>query len=69
MISCGLVSWVVQDRQVEVAKARLVGEDVDFDDLPLCDREADYGKRPSPWRRDETGGSVHQRWLGELSKP
>lgn len=38
---------VVEDRQVEVAEARGVGEDVNFDDLPMRDCEGRNRKRLS----------------------
>jgi hypothetical protein len=37
---------VVEDRQVELAKALGVGDQVDLDDLPARDREAEYDTGP-----------------------
>src|SRR5215203_607680 len=51
---------VVEDRQVELAQARGVGEYVDLDNLPARDREAHDRKRLSPWSCDESRGSVHE---------
>jgi hypothetical protein len=38
----------LEDRYVEMAKALGVGDQVDCDDLPACNREAEYDTRPSP---------------------
>ena len=54
---------VVQDRQVELAKALGVGEHVDFDDLPARNREAEYDTRPSAWSPHGAHRSVHERRL------
>jgi hypothetical protein len=60
-------SSLAQDRQVEIAKPRRIGEDVDFDNLLVPDCEAHDGKRPSIWEpRNDPHGSVHQCLLYEL---
>src|SRR5215217_167005 len=60
---------VVEDRQVELAEARGVGEDIDLDDLPPPDREAHDRKRPSTRSHDDSRGSVHERRSYERGEP
>src|SRR5829696_4139856 len=60
---------VVEDRQVELAEALGVGEDVDLDDLPPPDREAHDRKRPSTRSHDDSYGSVHERQSYEWGEP
>jgi hypothetical protein len=61
---------VVEDRQVELAQTRGVGEHVDCDDLVAPDREAHDRKRPSIWKpRNDTRGSIHEHPLYELGTP
>jgi hypothetical protein len=45
---------VVEDRQVEMAEAVEVGDQVDPDDLPARDREAEYNTRRAPFRLLDT---------------
>src|SRR5215207_7628051 len=52
---------VVEDRQIELAEARGVGDRVDLDDLPIPDREAEYHKEPSTRSHDDSRGSVDER--------
>src|SRR5450631_924378 len=52
---------VVEDRQVELTQTGGVGEHVDFDDLPVHDREAHDGKGPSTWSDDDSRRPVDQR--------
>src|SRR5262249_28793751 len=56
-------------RQVELAKALGVGEDVDLDDLPVPDREAHDRNWPATWRYDNAGGPVHQCRPHERGEP
>jgi hypothetical protein len=51
----------VEDRQVELADALRVGDQVDLDDLPASDREAEDDTRRSARSTDQTRGSIHQR--------
>src|SRR5215510_1755058 len=60
---------VVEGCQVEPAEALRVGEYVDFGDLPVRDREAHDRQRLPTGRRDEPGGPVDERQLGEWGKP
>src|SRR6266545_3825113 len=60
---------VVEDRQIELAQACGVGEDVDLDDLPFRHREAHDRKRLSTCDDDQSRGSVHQRRMGEPGPP
>ena len=53
-------SSVVQDRQVELAKTLGVGDHVDLDDLPACDREIEDEEQPTMPGHDESYGSVHE---------
>ena len=56
-----LKRWsVVQDRQVELAEARGVGDHVDLDDLAACDREIEDEEQPTMPGHDESYGSVHE---------
>src|SRR5215204_1184283 len=52
---------VVEDRHVEPAQARRVGEDVDLHDLSASDREAHDRKRPSTRGHDDARGPIHER--------
>ena len=54
-------SSVVEDRQFELAKALGVGDHVDLDDLPACDREAECPKQPSTRSHDNSHRPVHKR--------
>jgi hypothetical protein len=56
-------SAVVEDRQVELAEALVVGDQVNFDDLAARDREAEYAPRPPARSPHESHGSVHERRL------
>src|SRR6266545_1785931 len=53
---------VVEDRQVELAQPRWVGEDVDLDDPAAPDREAQDRKRPPARRPHGARGAVEERW-------
>jgi hypothetical protein len=55
-------SSVVEHRQVELAKARWVGDHVDLDDLPALDREAEcLNSRPRGAMTTPTGRSFWGR--------
>jgi hypothetical protein len=58
------VRWVprsnVQHGQVELVEVLEVGDHVDLDDLPACDREAEYCEQPSAWSDDDSNGAVHE---------
>ena len=60
---------VVKDRQVELAEALGVGEDVDCRDLSVRDREAEYGTRLSVWRPHRAGDTIHERRLRGSGTP
>jgi hypothetical protein len=61
---------VIQGRQIELAKARSVGEDVDFDDSTAPDREAHEPKTVGPRKpRDNSCSSVDEHRSCELNKP
>src|SRR5215217_1038756 len=52
---------VVEDRQIELAEARGVGEYVNCDDSSILDCEAPDRERLSVTRRDEPRGAVDER--------
>lgn len=52
-----------------MAKALGVGDQVDSDDLPACDREAEHNTRSSARSPHGSHSSVHQRRLGEPGTP
>ena len=56
-------SSVAQDRQVEQAEARGVGDHVDLGDLPACDRETEDEEQLSTRGHDDSYGSVHEHRL------
>ncbi len=60
---------VVEYCQVELAQALGVGYEVDFEDLPELDREAEDDTRPSAWSPDGSHRSVHERRLGSAGAP
>ena len=60
---------VVEDRHVEPAQARRVGEDVDLHDLSASDREAHDRKRPSTRGHDDARGPIHERRSYERGEP
>jgi hypothetical protein len=60
---------VVEDRHVEPAQARRVGEDVDLHDLSASDREAHNRKRPSTRGHDDARGPIHERRSYERGEP
>jgi len=62
-------SSVAEDRQVELAKALGVGEQVDGDDLSGRDREAKYHPRLSARSPYESHSFIHQRRLCSPSTP
>ena len=62
-------SSVVEDRQVELAKARGVGDHVDLDDLPVREREPEDPKQPSSWSHDGSDRPVHERRSCESGTP
>ena len=53
-------SSVVQNRQVELAQARRVGDRVDLDDLAVPDRETEDEEQPSTPGHDDSHGSIHE---------
>ncbi len=63
----GVGSSVAQDRQVELTEARGVGDHVDLDDLPACDREIEYEEQPTMLGHDDSYGSVHESRSRSLS--
>jgi hypothetical protein len=60
---------VVEDRHVEPAQARRVGEDVDLHDLSASDREAHDRKRPSTRGHDDARGPIHERRSYKRGEP
>src|SRR6059058_6095402 len=64
-----LARQVVEDRQVNLAEARGVGDHVDLDDLPTREREVEYPKQPSTRSHDDSYSTVHERRSCEMGKP
>jgi hypothetical protein len=48
-----------------LAEAIRVRDHVDFGDLAICDREAEYQEQPSTGGHHESDRSVYKRRLGE----
>jgi hypothetical protein len=72
-MGAGVMDWpsVAENCQVDLAKARGIGEDVDLDDLAVRNRESHDREQLSRWGGDGAGSAVHQdrpcelRHLGE----
>jgi hypothetical protein len=60
-------SLVVEDREVEVAKAPGVGDGFDFDDFSVCDGEAKDHEEASARSHDDSDCSVYECWLCRAS--
>src|SRR5262249_23907008 len=58
-------SSVVEDRQVELAKARGVGHDLNLGDLPALERELEHPQQSSPRSEDESYRSINEHRLRE----
>lgn len=56
---------VVERRQIELAQAGGVREQVDLDDPAVRDREAGHRDRLAARSHDKSGGAVHERRPGE----
>lgn len=66
-MAASLVSF--RDLQVELAQALVIGEQVDGDDLPARDREAEHDSRASARSPDGSGQAVDERRLCGLGAP
>jgi hypothetical protein len=60
-------SLVVEDREVEVAKALGVGDGFDFDDFFVCEGEAKDHEEVSARSHDDSDCSVYECWLCRAS--
>jgi hypothetical protein len=56
---------VVQDRQVELAEAVGIRNDIDFRNLAVDDREVQYSEEAPASRDDESNCAVDDGWLRE----
>src|SRR6266487_1899740 len=54
---------LAQDDQIELSDALGIGQQVDGDDLPAADGEAEHHARLAALGPDQPGGAVHERWL------
>jgi len=59
-------SSVVEECQIELAKALEVGDQVDCDDFLSGDREAEVGRRLAARRPPQRHDSIHERRAGGL---
>src|SRR3989337_1845695 len=60
---------VLEEHQVDLAKALGVGDQVDFEDLPASNREAEYYARSSNRNPYGSHDSVHKCRFGEAGTP
>jgi hypothetical protein len=56
---------VIEYRQIQPAEALGVGYDVELDDLPVHDREAEHQRQPSTRGHDDPHGPVQERYSRE----
>lgn len=54
-----------ENRHVEVAEARRLGDDVSLNNLSAGDREAEYSGQLAVWRKYNSDRTVHPGSLGE----
>lgn len=63
------LNWELENRQVEIAKPRWVGDDVDLLDPAVCDHEGEYAKQPPLRSPHDTDRSIDERRSYETSHP
>src|SRR5262245_66524726 len=64
-----IVSSVVEDPQIKLAKPLAVGDHVNFDDAPAPDREGQNNAQPPSGGYDDSRDSINERHLRERGTP